>query len=147
MPERSHTPMGHVHCTSGAPTCSEIPHSLAWSRKAPSIHDVPRRGTVRVLTNKDVKPSGRVLRLCPVFSLREEKLDGGCSWKWERQAICTIPQHYILLVLCFPTTPHDTFKCNIGNYKVVRGMINYTKPNMTPLILQLHSITLQMPTT
>ena len=73
MPERSHTPMGHAHCTSGAPTCSEIPHSLAWSRKAPSIHDVPRGGTVRVLTNRDVKPSGRVLRLCPAFCLREAR--------------------------------------------------------------------------
>ena len=73
MPERSHTPMGHAHCTSGAPTRSEIPHSLAWSRKAPSIHDVPRGGTVRVLTNRDVKPSGRVLRLCPDFCLREAR--------------------------------------------------------------------------
>ena len=73
MPERSHTPMGHAHCTSGAPTCSEIPHSLAWSRKAHSIHDVPRGGTVRVLTNRDVKPSGRVLRLCPAFCLREAR--------------------------------------------------------------------------
>ena len=73
MPERSHTPMGHAHCTSGAPTCSEIPHSLAWSRKAPSIHDVPRGGTVRVLTNRDVKPSGRVLQICPAFCLREAR--------------------------------------------------------------------------
>ena len=73
MPERSHTPMDHAHCISGAPTCSEIPHSLAWSRKAPSIHDVPRGGTVRVLTNRDVKPSGRVLRLCPAFCLREAR--------------------------------------------------------------------------
>ena len=73
MPERSPTPMGHAHCTSGAPTGSEIPHSLAWSRKAPSIHDVPRGGTVRVLTNRDVKPSGRVLRLCPTFCLREAR--------------------------------------------------------------------------
>ena len=57
----------------GAPTCSEIPHSLAWSRKAPSIHDVPRGGTVQVLTNRDVKPSGRVLRLFPAFCLREAR--------------------------------------------------------------------------
>ena len=82
----------------------QIPHSLAWSRKAPSIHDVARGGTVQVLTNRDVKPPGRVLRLCPAF-FSSEKLDGGCSWKWERQTICTIPQHYILLVLCFHTTP------------------------------------------
>ena len=73
MPERSHTPMGHAHCTTGAPTCSEIPHSLALSRKAPSIHDMPRGGTVRVLTNRDVKPSGRVLQLCPAFCLREAR--------------------------------------------------------------------------
>ena len=65
--------MGHAHCTSGAPTCSEIPHSLAWSRKAPIIHDVPRGGTVQVLTNRDVKPSGRVLQLCPAFCLREAR--------------------------------------------------------------------------
>ena len=73
MPERSHTPMGHAHCTSGAPTCSEIPHSLVWSRKAPSIHEVPQGGTVQVLTNRDVKPSGRVLRRCHVFCLREAR--------------------------------------------------------------------------
>ena len=73
MPERSHTPMGYAHCTSGAPTCSEIPHSLAWSRKSPSIHDVPRGSTVQVLTNRDVKPSGRVLRLCPAFCLRKTR--------------------------------------------------------------------------
>ena len=65
--------MGHAHCTSGASTCSEIPHSLTWSRKAPSIHDMPRGGTVQVLTNRDVKPSGRVLRLCPAFCLREAR--------------------------------------------------------------------------
>ena len=65
--------MGHAHCTSGAPTCSEIPHSLSWSRKAPIIHDAPRGGTVQILTNRDVKPSGRVLRLCPAFCLREAK--------------------------------------------------------------------------
>ena len=28
---------------------------------------------MRVLTNRDVKPSGRVLRLCPAFCLREAR--------------------------------------------------------------------------
>ena len=70
-------PMGHAHCTSGAPTCSEIPHSLAWSCKAPSIHDVPRGGTVRVLTIRDVKLGS--YDYAPLFA--SEKLDGGCSWQ------------------------------------------------------------------
>ena len=35
--------------TSGAPTCSEIPSTFAWGRKAPSIHSVPRGGRTRVL--------------------------------------------------------------------------------------------------
>ena len=76
---------------------------------------------MRVLIDRDVKPSGRVLRLCP------EKLDGGCSWKCERQAICTIPQHYILLVLCFHTTPQiDTSSLlsgTIDNMIMMRAVI------------------------
>ena len=35
---------GPCTCTSGAPTCSEIPSTFAWGRKAPSIHSVPRGG-------------------------------------------------------------------------------------------------------
>ena len=35
--------------TSGAQTCSEIPSTFAWGRKAPSIHSVPRGGRIRVL--------------------------------------------------------------------------------------------------
>ena len=105
MPECNHTSMGHAHCTSGAPTCSEIPHSLAWSRKAPSIHDVPRGGIVQVLTNRDVKPSGRVLRLCLAVCLREARW--WLQLEVRKTSICTIPQHYILLVLCFHTTPQS----------------------------------------
>ena len=108
MPERSHTPMGHAHCTSGAPTCSEIPHSLAWSRKAPSIHDVPRGGTVRVLTNRYVKPSGRVLLLCPAFCLREAR------WWLQLEVRKTSNLHYttaihtISPVFSHHTTINDT---------------------------------------
>ena len=36
-------------CSSGDPTCSEIPSTFAWGRKAPSIHSVPRGGRTRVL--------------------------------------------------------------------------------------------------
>ena len=112
--------MGHAHCTSGAPTCSEIPHSLAWSRKAPSIHDVPRGGTVRVLTNRDVKPSGRVLRLCPAFCLREAR------WWLQLEVRKTSNLHYTTaLHTISPVFAHHTicisialitvWKCNNSN--------------------------------
>ena len=114
MPERSHTPMGHAHCTSGAPTCSEIPHSLAWSRKAPSIHDVPRGGTVRVLTNRDVKPSGRVLRLCPAFCLREAR------WWLQLEVRKTSNLHYTtaLHTISPVFSHHTTFYNQIRQYKM-----------------------------
>ena len=54
---------GHAHCTSGAPTCSEIPHSP----HVPSYHGVPWGGTVRVLVNSTVKPTWQGLRNCPPF--------------------------------------------------------------------------------
>ena len=99
-------PMGHVHCTSGAPTCSEIPHSLAWSSKAPSIHDVPRGGTVRVLTNRDVKTSGRVLRLCPAFCLREAR------WWLQLEVRKTSSLHYTTaLYTISPVFSHNTTNC------------------------------------
>ena len=108
MPERSHTPMGHAHCTSGAPTCSEIPHSLAWSHKAPSIHDVPRGGTVRVLTNRDVKPSGRVLRLCPAFCLREARWWLQLEVRKTSNLHYTTALHTISPVFSHHTTPELT---------------------------------------
>ena len=42
--------MGPAHCTSGAIYCSEISSTLAWGRKVPSLHGVPRGGSTRVLT-------------------------------------------------------------------------------------------------
>ena len=95
--------MGHAHCTSGAPTCSEIPYSLAWSRKAPSIHGAPRGGTVQVLTNRDVKPSGRVLRICPAFCLREAR------WWLQLEMRKTSNLHYtIALHTTSPVFSHHT---------------------------------------
>ena len=126
MPEHSHTPMGHAHCTSGAPTCSEIPHSLAWSRKAPSIHDVPRGGTVRVLTNRDVKPSGRVLRLCPAFCLREAR------WWLQLEVRKTSNLHYTTaLHTISPVFSHHTIMATY--MAVMRPVLEYASFIWSPL--------------
>jgi hypothetical protein len=68
VPEHIHTPVGRAHYTSGAPDCSEIPHSLAWGRKVPSGHGVPRGGTVRVLTCSTIQPPGRGLQVALLFA-------------------------------------------------------------------------------
>ena len=41
--------MGPAHCTSGAIYCVETSSTLAWGRKVPSLHGVPRGGSTRVL--------------------------------------------------------------------------------------------------
>ena len=60
----------------GVPTCSEIPHSLAWARKVPRYHGVPREGTVRVLACRTVNHQEETYALGPSF--RHKELDGGC---------------------------------------------------------------------
>ena len=45
---------------------------------------------MRVLTNRDVKPSGRVLRLCPAFCLREAR------WWLQLEVRKTRNLHYII---------------------------------------------------
>ena len=43
-----HMPVGPAHCTSGAIYWSETSSTLAWGRKVPSLHGVPREGCTRV---------------------------------------------------------------------------------------------------
>ena len=64
-----HTPVGPAHYTSGAPICSEIPSTLAWGRKVPSIRSVPRGGSARVLFMERLCTSKRdLLTLLPFDS-------------------------------------------------------------------------------
>ena len=64
-----HTPVGPAHYTSRAPICSEIPSTLAWGRKVPSIRSVPRGGSARVLFMERLCTSRRyLLTLLPFHS-------------------------------------------------------------------------------
>ena len=54
--------MGPAHCTSGAIYCSEISSTLAWGRKVPSLHGVPRGRSTRVLSVERLCTSREDLR-------------------------------------------------------------------------------------
>ena len=55
-----------------------------------------------VLTNRDVKPSGRVLRLCPAFCLREAR------WWLQLEVRKTSNLHY---TTALHTISHTTYIC------------------------------------
>ena len=107
MPERSHTSMGHAHCTSGAPTCSEIPHSLA-------------------LTNRDVKPSGSVLRLCPAFCLREARWWLQLEVRKTSNLHYTTALHTISPVFSHHMNHHQATKSPtyLNNHSIITGDVN-----------------------
>ena len=62
--------MGPAHCTSGATYCSEISSTLAWGRKVPSVHGVPREGCTRVLSVERLCTSREDLRTLLPFRPR-----------------------------------------------------------------------------
>ena len=61
---------------------------------------------MRVLTNRDVKPSGRVLRLCPAFCLREARWWMQLEVRKTSNLHYTTALHTISLVFSHHTTSY-----------------------------------------
>ena len=102
-----HTLVGYTHCiTPGAPTCSEIPCSLAWGCKI-KVPTLPWCATRRHCECFVSHQEGADL-LSPSFCSKE--LDACCSWKREGQSGLTTLHHrttHCNSCIQLNTTPHS----------------------------------------
>ena len=79
---------------------------------------------MRVLTNRDVKPSGRVLRLCPAFCLREAR------WWLQLEVRKTSNLHYTTaLHTISPVFSHHTTMTRISEIHMF-NFVNDTKGSL-----------------